>query len=374
MGNVRLVQMDGKMPNIALMKLAHWHRSQGDRVVLTTSVQRSLFEPDRYDAVYASAIFRRSRPLVDELLAAWPGAVAGGTGTWEDPPEEHPDVPEAVREAVRRRHDMEQELTEITVEEHLGLGEYEHYDYGIYPGYPWSMGFTQRGCRLNCSFCVVPRKEGRPVALNSIMDIWRPGTERNIVLLDNDFFGQPKDDWKARIQELREGGFRVSFNQGINIRLIDDESAQEISRLRYYDHKFTRRRLYTAWDNLGQERVFFRGLEKLTRAGIPPHHLMVYMLVGFAEGETMEEVMHRYHGIRDAGCMPFPMVYGEEPPAPEPGDPDQDEMLEKRRRHLDLKRFQRWVIQRYDQVVPWENFQRSREDAPPGPLLEAGDL
>ncbi len=25
--NVRLTQIDGKLPNLALMKLAHWHRS-----------------------------------------------------------------------------------------------------------------------------------------------------------------------------------------------------------------------------------------------------------------------------------------------------------------------------------------------------------
>ena len=31
---VRLTQLDGKLPNLALMKLAHWHRAQGDEVHL----------------------------------------------------------------------------------------------------------------------------------------------------------------------------------------------------------------------------------------------------------------------------------------------------------------------------------------------------
>lgn len=375
MRNIRLVQLDGKMPNIALMKLAHWHRRQGDRVVLTDSVQRSLFEPNRYDAVYGSAIFRRSKPLVEELLSAWPGAVVGGTGTWDDPGKEEVPMARNILQATRQKAwEEEQALTELTVEEHLGLEDYENYDYSIYPGYPWSVGFTQRGCRLHCKFCVVPRKEGRPKALNTIGQIWRPGTERNVVLLDNDFFGQPKEEWQARMEELREGNFRVSFNQGINIRLIDDTAAEALSKLRYYDHRFTRRRLYTAWDNLGQERIFFQGMERLREAGIPPGHLMVYMLVGFAENETIEQVMHRYRRIHDAGCMPFPMVYGDQPETPGPGDPEEEEKREKLQNYLELKRFQRWIIKRYDQFIPWKDFQHSREANTPAPLLEDGAL
>ena len=116
--------------------------------------------------------------------------------------------------------------------------------------------------------------------MNTIMNIWRPHTERCILLLDNDFFGQPKEQWQARIDELREGHFKVNFSQGVNVRLINDEAAQALASVRYYDGRFTRRRLYTAWDNLGQEKIFFQGVDRLEAAGIPPRHLMVYMLVG----------------------------------------------------------------------------------------------
>jgi hypothetical protein len=33
--NVRLTQIDGALPNLALMKLAHWHLAQGDAVTVT---------------------------------------------------------------------------------------------------------------------------------------------------------------------------------------------------------------------------------------------------------------------------------------------------------------------------------------------------
>jgi len=115
---VRLVHIDGKLPNLALMKLAHWHRNRGDQVVLARTPSPSMFEP-RYDTVYGSSIFRWSDPVVHRLKAAYPEAIVGGTGTgdWR------------------------------TVEQFIGDEKYEYYDYSIYPDYPFSLGFTQRGCR-----------------------------------------------------------------------------------------------------------------------------------------------------------------------------------------------------------------------------------
>ncbi len=180
MRTVRLTQLDGKLPNLALMKLSHYHRGRGDAVRLARTPSPSLFEGD-YDVVYGSAIFEWTRPVVERLLGSYPDAVVGGTGT----------------ESLR------------SVEDLIGA-EYEHYDYSIYPDFPYSLGFTQRGCRLRCGFCVVPQREGKPLSVNTIHDIWRHDTPRCILLLDNDFFGQIS--WKDRIEEIRDGGFRVSFN------------------------------------------------------------------------------------------------------------------------------------------------------------------
>jgi len=67
---VLLLQIDGKLPNIALMRIAAHHRALGDelelrRVPTATSIHRDLF--DRYDRVYASAIFERSRPIIERV-------------------------------------------------------------------------------------------------------------------------------------------------------------------------------------------------------------------------------------------------------------------------------------------------------------------
>ena len=307
---VRLTHIDGKLPNLALMKLAHWHREQGDKVTLARTPSPSMFEP-QYDRVYGSAIFAWSAPVVQRLRDAFPDSIIGGTGTGD---------------------------MDLTVESLLEQDDYEYYDYSLYPEYQFSLGFTQRGCRLNCGFCVVPKKEGKPRSINTIWDIWRPDKDKLIVLLDNDFFGQPETEWQARLQEIKEGGFKVSFNQGVNIRMITPETASALASVRYYDAQFKTRRLYTAWDNLGQEMVFFKGVDLLEEAGIPPRHLMVYMLIGYKPGESMEEILHRYRLLKDRGCKPFPMVYD--------------------RTNRTLKDFQKWVVMRYDQFVPWEEYRR----------------
>jgi hypothetical protein len=258
---VRLTQIDGKLPNLALMKLARFHRDQGDDLHFTKHVERDMLEPD-YGRVYGSAIFSFSADRVLKFRQEFPNAVVGGTHNLAD------------------NH---------TVEQFLGIEETEQYDYSIYPNFEGSIGFTQRGCRLKCGFCVVPKKEGKPRSVNTIASIWRGEPwPKHLDLLDNDFFGQPREQWKARMDEIRAGGFKVCLNQGINIRMIDEESATALASIPYYDDSFKSRRLYTAWDNVGDEERFFRGVDTLERHGIPPRHLLVYMLVGYDKRETWE--------------------------------------------------------------------------------------
>lgn len=308
MAKIRLTHIDGKLPNLALMKLAHWHKAQGDEVYLTRNIQRELFEPE-YDTIYGSAIFTFSHERLDLFKSLFPQAIIGGTGS----------------------KDIGAKIETIT-------GEYEHYDYSIYPDYKWSLGFTQRGCRLNCKFCIVPKKEGRPRSVNTIHDIWKDGSPKNICLLDNDFFGQDKDQWLERIKEIKDGGFKVAFNQGVNIRLITEESAHWLGQILYYDDQFKKRRLYTAWDNLKDEKIFFEGVNRLERAGVPPYHLMVYMLVGFDKDESMERVMYRFRKMTERGIRPYPMVYN---------NADKE-----------LKMFQRWAVRKFYEFVSWDDFTR----------------
>jgi len=312
MGVVRLTQIDGKLPNLALMKLAHWHKSKGDKVMFERSITKGMFEPD-YDIIYGSAIFSSSEKKIEQFKHNFPSAIIGGTGSGD---------------------------MNLKIESLIGCNEYEYenYDYTIYPRFEHSIGFTQRGCRLKCSFCVVPKKEGKNIMVNTIHDIWRGGTEKKIHLLDNDFFGQ--ELWRERSLEIIEGDFKVCFNQGINIRLIHKEGAELLAQMKYYADDFKKRRIYTAWDNRRDEKIFMKGINLILDAGVKPHHIMVYMLCGFWKDETFEDVYYRFKQMVDMGLMPYPMVYGE---------------------NKELKKFQQWVIRRYYQFTEWEQFKNESE-------------
>lgn len=332
MGHVRITQLDGRLPNLALMRLAAWHRAQGDEVHFYRGAQgldRRLGEPG-YDRVYGGAIFEFSAPLVARFRAQFPEAIVGGTWNKAD---------------------------RITVEQVVG-GPWDECDYGIDPGFTGSLGFTMRGCRFNCAFCDVPAKEGKPKAAGTIAQIWRgPAWPKHIHLLDNDFFGVAKPVWKARLEEIRAGDFRVSFNQGINIRVITDEIAAELATVEYRDDQFKRRRLYTAWDSLGDEELFFRGVDRLERAGIPPQHLMVFMLLGFEPSETWASVFYRFNRMVERGIRPYPMPYGEKRrPLPLGG-------FNQRVGHKTIGEFQRWVsLGLYrDRTKPFEAYDVNAE-------------
>ena len=305
--NIRITQLDGTLPNLAVMKLAHWHLSKNDKVFITKKIDRDLFDPI-YDKVYGSSIFKYSEKKREKFMNEWPNAIIGGTGS-NDP---------------------------VTVEEIIGQ-QWEHYDYSGYEQFKDSIGFTQRGCRLKCKFCVVPQKEGKPKSTNTIYDIWRGSPHpKKLHLLDNDFFGQPKEQWQQRIKEIRDGNFRVSISQGINVRLINDESSEALASIQYRDSKFRRRKLYTAWDNLKDEKVFFKGVEKLNKAGIPNKHIRVYMLVGFDPTETWDRIFYRFNKMVDLGIEPYPMVFNNE--------------------RKDLKQFQRWVVRGLYRKFPWSEY------------------
>jgi hypothetical protein len=60
----------------------------------------------------------------------------------------------------------------------------------------------------------VPKKEGKPRSVSTVYDIWRGEPyPKHLHLLDNDFFGQPREHWEARIDEIRSGGFKVCLTK-----------------------------------------------------------------------------------------------------------------------------------------------------------------
>ncbi len=119
---IGLVAVDKtSFPNVALGKIASFHKAQGDIVEWADP----MF--GEYDRVYASKIFTFSP---DDLTIWDCEVVKGGTGY---------DLHKVLPPEIDRLQP----------------------DYSIYPDIDdkTSYGFITRGCPNKCSFCVVPQKE-----------------------------------------------------------------------------------------------------------------------------------------------------------------------------------------------------------------------
>lgn len=275
---VGLVQVDGKLPNLALMQICAYHEQQGHEVEWF----KGELYADEYDEIYASKIFQFSdMPPLPERTKI------GGTGI-----------------------DFKNVLpTEIAVCPP---------SYTLYPDCDYHIGFSMKGCRFNCDFCCVPQKEGRPRPNATIDELLiNPSATNRLILLDNDFFGnvdrsKGAEYWRPNLERIIELNLKVSFVQGLNIRIITIEQAELLARCRYYSAAFSHRYVTFAWDQYRDERHIMRGIERCVKAGIPTNHMQFFILVGF--DTTPDEDMDRITKIKEAGALPYVMPYNRRDP------------------------------------------------------------
>jgi|TARA_Y100000310_G_C20505138_1_gene726036 hypothetical protein len=260
---IGIYDVDSKIPNLALMKISAWHKAQGDNVEHYMPLAHHMF-----DRVYASKIFDFSDGgyLRDDMIM-------GGTGI---------DIGIMLPDEIE---DIEP-------------------DYTFY-GYKHNIGFLMRGCRFKCGFCVVPRKEGGPRSVKTIENIWTQRSSNFIVLLDNDFFGNP--DWSDRIEEILAHDLRINFSQGLNIRIISERQAQALALVKFRNLKNNHRQVTFAWDKIEDEKVIKRGFDRCVDAGIKPYEMQFYVLIGF--NTTEKEDLHRVEMIKNWGADPYVMPF-----------------------------------------------------------------
>lgn len=252
-------------PNLALMKLSAYHKVSGDEVFLNFP----LCQPD---IIYASCVFTWNKKGVVGLPQE---ALIGGSG--------------------------------IDLKAVLPI-EVEHImpDYSLYSDVGFSLGFTSRGCIRKCPFCVVPQKEGEIKHWARIYEFW-DGRHREIILLDNNLLASP--NWHETLSDLIKEGIKVDFNQGLDIRLIDEEKVWFLKQVRTKKLRF-------AFDNLIYEQAVREGIELLLKQGIPSRKLSFYVLVGFNTANGKDAV-ERVKILKSYNVDIYPMIYkgldGKEP-------------------------------------------------------------
>jgi len=176
-------------------------------------------------------------------------------------------------------------------------------DYSLVPEWNKKVGasiiFSSRGCLRSCTFCAVPRIEGKLNAEKSSVRhlIW-PGHKR-VILFDNNFLAS--SGWESVLEEIEELDLRVDFNQGLDARLISDQVAKKISRVKI--DRFVR----LSYDYIGMGSHVRKAINLLKSNGIDGRNILVYALYNFTD--SPQDLFARIKNTLSWGAVSYPMRY-----------------------------------------------------------------
>ena len=285
--NIGLIDVDcTSYPNLVLMKLSAWHKSQGDSVTLLKPDDvikgQNLFQP--WDKLIGACVFTRNMPIVELLREQ--GADVAGIGT-----------------------DDKRELP----------SEIEHIypDYVLYDIKDTAYGFLSRGCPRGCPFCVVAGKEGKKSRKVADLSEWWHG-QKKIMLCDPNLLACPERD--DLLEQLADSKADVDVNQGFDARLLTKNVIERMNKIKISVVHF-------AWDNpkdeIVKEKLLLFNEHSKIQGKAAYVKKKVYCLTNY--WSTFEQDLYRVYWLRDNGYDPYVMIY------------DKDNASKK------IRRLQRWV-------------------------------
>ena len=296
---IGLIDVDGhNYPNLPLMKISAYHKAKGDSV----EWYQPMFS-GHMDIVYMSKVFSFT-PDYEYFIDA-EKVIRGGTG-----------YAITVSDGKETYHKDK----DIPLAEEI---EHIYPDYSLYPEcYDTAYGFLTRGCPRGCSFCIVANKEGQcSHKVADLSEFWNG--QKHIVLFDPNILACP--DWKDLLQQLIDSKARVNFNQGLDIRMMTEEKARMLSKIKLDAIHF-------AWDRYEDKEIIqpkFETFRKMSK--VRAKDLQVYVLVGDHEKRILSQDLERIYWLRDHGYAPYVMIY------------DKDNVP----KGHELRKLQRWVNNRF---------------------------
>jgi hypothetical protein len=258
---ILLIDFDSKIPNLALMKLSAWHKSQGNEIG---------FDVQDPEVVSVSVIFTTNKAQAAGLRTMFPNANVeyGGSG-W----------------------DLKSFLP-IYIERIKP-------DYDLYPS-TYSQGFTTRGCVRKCEFCVVPEKEGK-IHINQHPSEFHDDRFNTCMIMDNNLLGL-RDWFKVVADWFIESKVKMKSPQGWDARLLTEESAGILKDIKHEGG------LHFAWDNIKDEEKIVSSVKLLKDAGFNlKHDISYFVLSGF--NTTFEQDLYRCNKLKELGVNSFVMPY-----------------------------------------------------------------
>ncbi len=258
---ILLMDVDSKMPNLALMKISSYHKSKGDIIG---------FDVVNPDIIYASIIFKTNKHKADELKCIYPNSkiIIGGSG-----------------------YDINIKLPDEI--------EFIKPDYSLYNNCNFSLGYTTRGCDRACYFCIVNKKEGN-------FKIWQHPSEfydsrfKEIIFLDNNILFS-KERFKEVINFCAERSLKVQFNQGLDIRLLNEEDIKYLTKVDHKSITFT-------WDNINipNEKLIREKIQLLKNNNIDCRQF-VNFYVYINDDSEFESGLYRCRILKSLGVNSFVM-------------------------------------------------------------------
>jgi len=311
---IGLIDFDGRIPNLAIMKLSTYYKEQGATVLLND------FKPSDVDKVFCSVIFSKNRAKAERLAGIFPQVEFGGTG-W--------DLTKTLPVNVEScQPDFDLYQMKDILPRLKGIMKATSKQEKCQTLLDAGIGFTTRGCVRSCAFCAVPKKEGALHSVGSIGDLLNPRSNV-LILLDNNLTSDP--DCLEKLRECKERNLTLDITQGIDVRFVTPEIAKALSEVKHL------RSLHYAWDLMPFEQKVMEGIGSLLKHVKAWKHLC-FTLVGF--DTTFEEDMYRVRRLVEMNISPYVMIYNQNS-------------------DMRLKHFARWVNGRFykscdfAQYTPW---------------------
>lgn len=257
---IGLIDVDntGKFPNLALMKIAGYHKAKGDRVEWYGA------NSGIYDVVYISKVFSWSKDYQEIINAK--KIIYGGVGY-----------------TLQSRLDDEI--------------EHSYPDYSLYSYIgDVAYGFLTRGCPRQCSFCNVSKEQGTISYKNAdLKEFWKG--QKEIKLLDPNILACK--DWEELFKQLVEYKAWIDFTQGLDVRLLTKEMAVYLNKMKI-------KQIHFAWDQM-DNKVYEKLKEVREWLNYDSRKLRVYMLVNY--NTTLEQDLYRVNKLRELEYSPYIMRY-----------------------------------------------------------------